>query len=43
MDVADDADDLAGGLVKLGADAFADDDCWPMGFSLGENFLARAR
>ena len=25
-DVSDDTDDLAGGLLKLGTDAFADDD-----------------
>jgi hypothetical protein len=42
VDVADDADDLARRLVKLRADAFADDDLLADGSSLGQYFLAMA-
>jgi hypothetical protein len=38
-DVADDADDLPGGLSELGADAFADEELLANGILFGEVFF----
>ena len=41
-DVADDADDLAGRLSELRADAFADEELLADGISFGQELLAKA-